>query len=276
MIHWPLLADSSPLPLPVPFACPLWPPAPALLPAPVFRPPFCPLGDFLLTRTASPAILPALPPVPTVASAARAPPAPPICPSRATAASLAMVTRRPGAPSKCAASDALVIAAPPRTSPSACDVHQASGTSCCLSAPSASSGLASARCCCAPLAADRAVSATQVPPLAPCRRASAVVLTNARRHRSTLPVPGARRAGGTRPRAILRGAAPSPASETSPLSPYGADSVPAPLDRSSLAPLAPAVWSSPRDVPPRGDSLARAIPTAGPLTLRPRPGSDFH
>ncbi|CAI5506854.1 unnamed protein product [Closterium sp. Naga37s-1] len=126
MIHWPPPADSSPFPSPAPFACLLWLPAPALPPAPVFRPPFCPPGDFLLTRTASPSILPTLPPVPTVVSAAHAPHAPPICSSRAAAALLATATRRP--PSCCAAGGAPVRASPLRVLPSARGASRASGT----------------------------------------------------------------------------------------------------------------------------------------------------
>ncbi|CAI5537012.1 unnamed protein product [Closterium sp. Naga37s-1] len=102
MIRWLPLADPSPLPSPSPFACLLWLPMPAPLRAPGFRPPFCPLGNFLLICGAPPSALPTLPPVPIVASAARAPFAPPPCPSRAAAAFLAMVTRR--LPSCCAAS----------------------------------------------------------------------------------------------------------------------------------------------------------------------------
>ncbi|CAI5530081.1 unnamed protein product [Closterium sp. Naga37s-1] len=174
MILWPLLSASPLVPSPVPSACPLWPHVPALLPAPRFRPRSCPLGGSLRTRSASPTILPALLSVPTAAPAARAPPAPPTCPSRAAAASLVMVTTCPGVPAKCAAGAVPVIAAPRRASPSARDVQQASGTNYCLSALSAPSLLASAWCCCAPLAADRAASATQSaacrpPPWGPSR-----------------------------------------------------------------------------------------------------------
>ncbi|CAI5492727.1 unnamed protein product [Closterium sp. Naga37s-1] len=98
MIPWPRLSAFPLVPSPVPFACPLWPPVPALLPAPRFRSLSCPLDGSLRTRSASPTILPALLSVPTAASAARAPPAPPTCPSRAAAASLVMVTTCPGAP----------------------------------------------------------------------------------------------------------------------------------------------------------------------------------
>ncbi|CAI5503508.1 unnamed protein product [Closterium sp. Naga37s-1] len=129
MIRWPLSADSSLFPSPVPSAYPLWPPAPALPLAPAFRPPFCPLGDFRLTRTASPSILPTLPPVPTVAAAAAcAPPAPPICSPRATAALLATATRRP--PFGSAAGGALVRAFPLRKPLSARGANRASETRC--------------------------------------------------------------------------------------------------------------------------------------------------
>ncbi|CAI5507583.1 unnamed protein product [Closterium sp. Naga37s-1] len=162
MIHWPLPVDSSPLPSPAPFACLLWLPAPALPPSPVFRPPFCPPGDFLLTRTASPSILPTLPPVPTVASAAHAPHAHPICSSRAAAALLATATRRP--PSFCAVGGAPVRASPLRVLPSARGASRASGTRCRPASPSASAGPASALRCCAPPTAGRAAPVTHAPP----------------------------------------------------------------------------------------------------------------
>ncbi|CAI5995564.1 unnamed protein product [Closterium sp. NIES-64] len=154
-----------------------------------------------------------------------------------------MVTRRPSAPSKCAAD--------------------------------AASGLASAWSCCVPLAADRAALARLFPPLAPSYRAAAAVLPNAKRRRSTLPAPGARRAGGTCPRALPGGAAPSPPSGTAPPSPCRADSAPATLDGSSRARPAPAVQSSPCAALPRGGRLNRAIPAAGPLIPRPPPGSSL-
>ncbi|CAI5944496.1 unnamed protein product [Closterium sp. NIES-65] len=137
------------------------------------------------------------------------------------------------------------------------------------------SGLASAWSCCVPLAADRAALATLFPPLAPSHRAAAAVLPNAKRRRSTLPAPGARRAGGTCPRALLGGAAPSPPSGTAPPSPCRADSAPATLDGSSRARPAPAVQSSPCAALPRGGRLNRAIPAAGPLIPRPPPGSSL-
>ncbi|CAI6005972.1 unnamed protein product [Closterium sp. NIES-65] len=115
MPRWPLPAASSLFPSPVPSACPLWLPAPAPSLAPEFRLPFCSLGDFRLPRTASPSILLAPLSIPTAPTAVRAPPAPLICSSRVAAASLAMVNRRPSAPSKCAADAA--VTAPPRTSP---------------------------------------------------------------------------------------------------------------------------------------------------------------
>ncbi|CAI7802225.1 unnamed protein product [Closterium sp. NIES-54] len=181
-----------------------------------------------------------------------------------------------------------VSAALLRTSPSACGTNQANGTRCCLSARSISACLASAMCCCVPFAADRAAPATHVPPRASLlgapavwesmdplffrHRAPAPVLENACRRRSSLPVPVACRTGETRPRAILRGASPCPASATVPPSPYRAVSALVRIDCLRLLPLAPAVWSSPRAAPPHGCRLDCAIPAAGSSTLRPPPG----
>ncbi|CAI7899584.1 unnamed protein product [Closterium sp. NIES-54] len=181
-----------------------------------------------------------------------------------------------------------VSAALLRTSPSACGTNEASGTHCCLSARSVSACLASAMCCHVPFAADRAALASHVPPrasllgapavwesVAPLsfrHRAPATVLANACRRRSSLPVPVACRTGKTRPRAILRGASPCPASATVPPSPYRAVSALVRIDCLRLLPLARAVWSSPRAAPPHGCRLNRAIPTAGSSTLRPPPG----
>ncbi|CAI5994743.1 unnamed protein product [Closterium sp. NIES-65] len=97
MPRWSLPTASSLFPSPVPSACPLRLPAPAPSLAPEFRLPFCSLGDFRLPRTASPSILLAPLSIPTAPTAVRAPPAPLICSSRVTAASLAMVNRRPTA-----------------------------------------------------------------------------------------------------------------------------------------------------------------------------------
>ncbi|CAI7800425.1 unnamed protein product [Closterium sp. NIES-54] len=187
-----------------------------------------------------------------------------------------------------AAGGVSVSAALLRTSPSACGTNQASGTRCCLSARSVSACLASAMCCCVPFAADRATPTTHVPPraslfgapavwesVAPLsfrHRAPAAVLANACRRRSSLPIPVACRTGETRPRAILRGASPCPASATVPPSPYRAVVALVRIDCLRLLPLAPAVWSSPRAAPPHGCRLDRAIPVAGSLTLQPPPG----
>ncbi|CAI7821528.1 unnamed protein product [Closterium sp. NIES-54] len=181
-----------------------------------------------------------------------------------------------------------VSAALLRTSPSACGTNQVSGTRCCLSARSVSACLASAMCCRVPFAADRATPATHVLPrasllgapavwesMAPLsfrHRAPAAVLANACRRRSSLPVPVACRTGENRPRAILRGASPCPASANVLPSPYRAVSALVRIDCLRLLPLAPAVWSSPRAAPPHGCRLDRAIPAAGSSTLRPPPG----
>ncbi|CAI7932871.1 unnamed protein product [Closterium sp. NIES-54] len=164
MICWLPLADPSLLPSPLPSACLLWLPMPAPLRAPGFRPPFCPLGDFLLIRGAHPSALPTLPPIPIVASAARSPFAPPPCPSRAAAAFLATVTSR--LPSCCAAGGVQVSAPPLRTPPSARGASRASGSRPCPAALVDLAIPAKASCCCAPLAADRAAPVTHAPPCA--------------------------------------------------------------------------------------------------------------
>ncbi|CAI7769997.1 unnamed protein product [Closterium sp. NIES-54] len=176
-----------------------------------------------------------------------------------------------------------VSAALLRTSPSACGTNQASRTRCCLSARSISACLASAMCCSVPFAADRAAPASHVPPrasllgapavwesVAPLsfhHRAPAAVLANAYRRRSSLPVPVACRTGETRPRAILRGASPCPASATVLTSPYRVVSALVRIDCLCLLPLAPAVWSSLRAAPSHGCRLDRAIRAVGSSTL---------
>ncbi|CAI5510845.1 unnamed protein product [Closterium sp. Naga37s-1] len=229
----PLPTDPSLLPSPVP-ALPL---------APESRPPSCSLVGFRRTRTASPSTPRAPPSVPIAPSAVRAPHAPPFCSSRAGATSLATETRRPGAPSKCAAAAALL------------------------------SGLASACRCCAHLAADRAASAASAPPHAPCPRAAAAVLPTAKRRRPTLSAPDAHRVGGTRPCALLRGVAPSTSSVAPPPPPCRADSAPALFGHSSPAHRAPVVRSSPRAARPCGARHDRASPAAEPPIPRPPPGS---
>ncbi|CAI7859364.1 unnamed protein product [Closterium sp. NIES-54] len=182
-----------------------------------------------------------------------------------------------------AAGGAPVSAALLCTSPSACGTNHASRTRCCLSARSVSACLASAMCCCVPFAADRAAPAMHVLPrasllgtpavwesVAPLsfrHRAPAAVLANACRRRSSLPVPVACPTGEFRPRAILRGASPCPASATVPPSPYRAVSALVRIDCLRLLPLAPAVWSSLRAAPPHGCRLGLALPAAGSSTL---------
>ncbi|CAI5526807.1 unnamed protein product [Closterium sp. Naga37s-1] len=190
MIRWLPLADPSPLPSPSPSACLLWLPVPAALRAPGFRPPFCPLGDFLLIRGAPPSALPTLPPVPIVASAARAPFAPPPCPSRAAAAFLATVTRR--LPSCCATGGVQVSAPPLRTPPSARGASRASGSRPCPAALADSAIPARALCCCAPLAVDRAAPVTHAPPRASLSGALVAWVSAAHpsiRHRAPAAVP---------------------------------------------------------------------------------------
>ncbi|CAI7806898.1 unnamed protein product [Closterium sp. NIES-54] len=184
------LADPSPLPSPSPSACLLWLPVPAPLRAPGFRPPFCPLGDFLLIRGAPPSALPTLPPVPIVASAACAPFAPPPYPSRAAAAFLATVTRR--LPSCCAAGGVQVSAPPLRTPPSARGASRVSGSRPCPAMLTDSAIPGRASCCCAPLAADRAAPMTHAPPCASLAGALVAWVSVAHpsiRHRAPAAVP---------------------------------------------------------------------------------------
>ncbi|CAI7879989.1 unnamed protein product [Closterium sp. NIES-53] len=223
---------------------------PAPLRAPGFRPPFCPLGDFLLIRGAHPSALPTLPPIPIVASAARSPFAPPPCPSRAAAAFLATVTSR--LPSCCAAGGVQVSAPPLRTPPSARGASRASGSRPCPAALVDLAIPAKASCCCAPLAADRAAPVTHAPP---CASLSGALVAW----------------GGTRPRATLCGADPFPACATAPPLLYRGVSASVHPERPRLVPLAPAFWSPPRAVPLHGCRLDHAIPAAWSLTPQPPP-----
>ncbi|CAI5520611.1 unnamed protein product [Closterium sp. Naga37s-1] len=173
-------------------------------------------------------------------------------------------------PSCFAAGGALASAFLFRTSPSAGGATRASGTRYPPSLLSASADPVSAPCPCVPRAADRGAPVTPAPPRAflpgaraaqvsathpsLCHRVRAAVLANARRHRSSRPAPVAYHTGGSRLRAILHGADPSPACATALPSPchHDAASAPVQLERRRLASLAPGAVSPPRAAFPHG------------------------